>query len=349
MPPHKILILGLGEIGKAVAVKARRFLPSYGITLQNRPSPNNEHNKKFAEALGARFVEGFSDEDSLVGHDIIIHTAGVKRTMTTASRQDLASANLPLVENILQAERLNPNCPIISVTNPTEIICDFKKALQEIGSCSQVYGTGLNLDNWRLRAVILPALLNVEEADIKGACVVGDHSDPILALKYLKVKGEAKILSDGDRALAEGILKKYSKIRRHVGATDFGSAEAKDGDYIHPANEIVTLIHALTELKISALPVQVPLDASTNYGFEPNIKLPDVGMKAVGHLHLFDRQLETLRSTIYPPQSYLTEAELEKFTKSFEAKSPSVKVAAREYSAIVDDLSAPKEVCGRGK
>lgn len=327
----RILVMGAGgRIGKSVGFRLAEA--GYQVTLQNR-SPLDEEARIIANHIQAPFVQGLENKQALQGHDIIVHTAGAKRSVGTQSRSDLLQANLPLIDNLCEVAALNPQATIISVTNPTKIICDFRENLAKAGLGKMpIYGTGLNLDTWRAVSVVLPAHYGVEKKDINSCYAIGDHESPILALKHCTIKGKPIEADEKTRGNLEYMVKYYSKYRRLMGSKEFYDEEAINGDFLSPANDITCLVFALTGnfKEWMILPVQTPLTKAENYGFESDSDdLPDAGTQAVGHLHFFSHQEHRILS----PKTYLSDEEFTRLCATIKSKSPPTKFNPKSGAA----------------
>lgn len=307
----RILVIGIGKVGEEVARNLSAL--GYDLTVYNR---SQEKLKEFLNRNKMNHVGNLQDLEGKF--DAVVHAAGVARSATVKTRSDLYDKNLGVVIGHIEqvVEHLGDNAHIVSVTNPPEVIADVKKWLNENGVKSDIYATGVGLDSWRLKNVILPGILNLSPSSIQGAYVISDHgSNLVLALDKMTVDGKPYVVSEEDRKILEKLTLQYSKMRRYMGSEDFRDKLAIQGDWTHPAEDVVTVLEAsLGKIRgdNNLIPVQVVLDERSNYGFAPEEKglIDLVGYRAVGHLL---RVSDSGRLELVSPEDYLSRMELDLF------------------------------------
>ncbi len=119
--------------------------------------------------------------------DVVVITAGFPRK-PGMSRDDLLHANADVIKKVtLEISRKSPECVIIVVTNPMDVMAQI--ALKISGFTSKkVIGMGGVLDSSRLRTFVSMEL-GVSPEDVE-AIVLGGHGDQMVPMpRFTTVKG----------------------------------------------------------------------------------------------------------------------------------------------------------------
>lgn len=155
-------------------------------------------------------IEGTDDINQAGASDIVVITAGLTRKPAMA-REELLAKNAQIIKDIcLNIKKLAPNCIIIVVTNPLDLMTYL--ALKISGfSHKKVMGMGISLDSARF-ANLISSELNISPAEI-DACVIGSHGEGMLPLaRHTKIRGASldtfmdaqKLKAVRDRAVNRG-------------------------------------------------------------------------------------------------------------------------------------------------
>ena len=178
---YKIAVIGAGQVGASIAYT----LALSGLAGEISVIDINEQRAR-GEALDishgmplcppAKVAGG--GYELLAGADLTIMTAGVSQERGE-SRQALAGRNLKVMEAAArQIAELAPECILLVVTNPLDVIT--RAAIELTGFPSRrVLGSGTTLDTLRLRAM-LAEHTQLDPRNIHGF-VLGEHGDSELA------------------------------------------------------------------------------------------------------------------------------------------------------------------------
>jgi len=119
--------------------------------------------------------------------DAVVITAGFPRK-PGMSRDDLLHANADVIKKVtLEISRMSPECVIIVVTNPMDVMAQIALKISDFSS-KKVIGMGGVLDSSRLRTFVSMEL-GVSPEDVE-AIVLGGHGDQMVPLpRFTTVKG----------------------------------------------------------------------------------------------------------------------------------------------------------------
>lgn len=221
-------IIGCGSVGASIA---------FTLTLSNICSTLLLYDVNKMKAVGE--AADLEDTNKAKVHvvdtleemqiaDVIIITAGVKRTHLK-SRLDMLAENKAIFDDI--ANRLysvSPSCIFIVVSNPVDIMTRIlQKALERRIHQNQIIGTGTLLDSHRLR-LILAEKLDMSPQSI-DAFVMGEHGDSQFVPWSLCRIGGVPLTksfnnSEQQQRIEEEVRKRAYKIITHKGATYYGIA-----------------------------------------------------------------------------------------------------------------------------
>ena len=178
---YKIAVIGAGQVGASIA---------YTLALSGLAGEISviDINKQRARGEALDISHGMplcppakvagGGYELLAGADLTIMTAGVSQERGE-SRQALAGRNLKVMEAAArQIAELAPECILLVVTNPLDVIT--RAAIELTGFPSRrVLGSGTTLDTLRLRAM-LAEHTQLDPRNIHGF-VLGEHGDSELA------------------------------------------------------------------------------------------------------------------------------------------------------------------------
>jgi malate dehydrogenase len=132
-------------------------------------------------------VTGTNSFSDTAHSDAVVITAGFPRK-PGMSRDDLLHANADVIKKVtLEISRMSPDCVIIVVTNPMDVMAQIALKISEFSS-KKVIGMGGVLDSSRLRTFVSMEL-GVSPEDVE-AIVLGGHGDQMVPLpRFTTVKG----------------------------------------------------------------------------------------------------------------------------------------------------------------
>lgn len=106
--------------------------------------------------------------------DLVVITAGV-RQREGESRLDLVGRNLMVLKSIIpQVVKYSPNCVILVVSNPVDIMAYLTWRLSGF-PISRVFGSGTSLDSSRFRTLVAERF-GCSASSVHGV-IVGEHGD----------------------------------------------------------------------------------------------------------------------------------------------------------------------------
>lgn len=223
-----ISIIGSGRVGSAVAF----LIASEG--LDNITLLNKTKSKAFGEALdlanaiprnSPMQITGTDNYDDVKDSDVVIITASA--AIYQNSRTEMLSEQKLMIKSIQKKLKENsPNSKFLMVSNPLDVLTYlFQK---DYFPSQQVIGVASSLDSARFR-LLLARELNVNQSEIKGAAVLGEHGDSMVPVFSLAKKGEIPVLELLKDVQVQKIttdLKNYWKIlRAHKSRSVFGIAK----------------------------------------------------------------------------------------------------------------------------
>ena len=290
----KVSVVGAGFVGTMVAQRiAEKDLADVTLLdiVEGLPQGKALDIMQSAPIEGfARKVTGSNDFADTVRSDIVVFTAGFART-PGMSRDALALKNGGIVRSVIEEiARYAPDCIIIMVTNPLDVMTHI--AWKTSGFSSQrVMGMGGVLDTARYRA-FLAEELGVHPGEIE-ALVLGSHGDTMVPVE----------INTTLKGVPVGRLIQKERLEAIIERTKKGGAEIvgllKSGSAWHaPSSSVVAMVEAiLTDSKI-CLPASAYLTGQ--YGIPDvyigvPVKLGAAGVEEIYEITLSDSELEGLR------------------------------------------------------
>jgi malate dehydrogenase len=203
------------------------------------------------EGFDAR-VTGTNDYKDTKDSDIVVITSGIPR-QPGMSRDDLLAVNLKVVKEVTQnVVKYSPNCIIIVVTNPLDVMTYVAKVTSGFPK-NRVFGMAGILDTARFRT-FLAAELNCSVEDI-SALILGGHGDTMVPLpRFCTVAGIPLV-----------DMLPMDKINKIVDRTAKGGGEIvsllkKGSAYYAPSAAVVQIIESIVLDKKRILPCAAYLD-----------------------------------------------------------------------------------------
>lgn len=174
----KVAIIGAGFVGSTSAYAMMISGTASHIALIDLKKEKAEgealdllHCMQFTHS--AEIVAGDSFE-LVQGAEVVVITAGLAQKPGEA-RTDLLEKNVLIFKEIIpQIVRYNPDCILLVVTNPLDVLTHVTQKLSGLPSC-KVIGTGTVLDTARLRYLI-GNHFEISPKDV-SADILGEHGD----------------------------------------------------------------------------------------------------------------------------------------------------------------------------
>lgn len=178
MSGNKVTIFGGGKVGMSAAYamllrNTTRNLVLYGRDKDKMHGEQLEfqHSLTF---LGTTNIKATCSFEDIEGSDVVVFTAGAPQK-PGESRLDLMAKNTEIVVSSLpQIMKYAPNCIVIMVTNPVDILT-FKANQIVHAQKGRIFGSGTCLDSARFR-FYLSEYLNINPKSIH-AYILGEHGD----------------------------------------------------------------------------------------------------------------------------------------------------------------------------
>lgn len=174
---NKVSIIGAGFVGSAVTLAIAESGLASDIVLVDI-----NKNKAKGEALdiahGAAFIKAANiisgDYKETENSDIVIITAGLAQK-ENETRLDLVAKNYEIFKQMIpKIVRYSPNCILLVVSNPVDILTYFTYKLSGFPA-SRVIGSGTVLDTSRLR-YSLSQVFDLDARNVHGY-IIGEHGD----------------------------------------------------------------------------------------------------------------------------------------------------------------------------
>uniref|UniRef100_A0A8C5M4L2 L-lactate dehydrogenase n=1 Tax=Leptobrachium leishanense TaxID=445787 RepID=A0A8C5M4L2_9ANUR len=182
-PTNKITIVGVGQVGMACAVSILSKELADGLALVDiledklkGEMMDLQHGSVF---LKTPTIIADKDYSVTANSRIVIVTGGV-RQQEGESRLNLVQRNVNVFKFIIpQVVKYSPNCIIIVVSNPVDILTYVTWKLSGLPQ-NRIIGSGTNLDSARFRYLISERL-GIHPSSCHGY-VLGEHGDSSVAV-----------------------------------------------------------------------------------------------------------------------------------------------------------------------
>ncbi|MDD5448809.1 MAG: malate dehydrogenase [Actinomycetota bacterium] len=235
-------------------------------------------------------IEGSDDVGLIEESDIVVITAGFPRK-PGMSRQDLSSANAPIISSISrEIKRFSPDSVVIVVTNPVDEMTYL--CWRETGTPPEkVMGMAGVLDTFRF-VYFLSRLGNVEVKNIE-AMVLGSHGDEMVPLIDSSKIGGTPLSQAFNEEILEEVIKKTRK-----GGEEIVRCLGDGSAFFAPAVSITAMVRAVLFGEGKVLPASVYL--SGEYGMRDIFlgvpaRLGRGGVTEVLELPLSQREMKMLK------------------------------------------------------
>lgn len=292
----KVSVVGAGFVGTMVAQRiAEKNLADVALLDIVEGLPQG----KALDIMQSAPVEGFSgkitgsNNFAATAHsDIVVFTAGFPRT-PGMSRDELALKNGGIVQSVIgEITRHVPDCIIIMVTNPLDVMTHI--AWKTSGFPSQrVMGMGGVLDTARYRA-FLAEELGVPPGEIE-ALVLGSHGDTMVPVAINTTVKGVPVSRTIQKERLEAIIDRTKKGGAEiVGLLKSGSA------WHAPSSSVVAMVEAILTDSKRCFPVSAYLTGQ--FGIRDiyigvPVKLGAAGVEEIYEIALSDDEAEGLRQS----------------------------------------------------
>ncbi|MDP3050580.1 MAG: malate dehydrogenase [Eubacteriales bacterium] len=250
MKRNKITIIGAGNVGATTAHwAASKELGDIVLLDVVEGVPQG----KALDLMEAAPVEGYdcriigtNDYADTADSDVVVITAGIARK-PGMSRDDLVNINLKIVSaTATEAAKYSPNCVLIVVTNPLDVMC--YAAYKAAGFPSErVFGMSGILDGARFRTFVALELgISFEDVTTLVLGGHGDHMVPLVRYTYAGGIPVEKLIPQ--ERLDEMVQRTRQGGAEIVGLLKFGSA------YYAPGASIIQMVEAVLKDKKRVLP-----------------------------------------------------------------------------------------------
>ncbi|MDF2964667.1 MAG: mdh 1 [Rickettsiaceae bacterium] len=209
---QKVGIIGAGDIGLNLAEVLA--LHNYNVIVYNRLHlENNKPSTYWLTKQGfimdlndslqlpscgtVRLTSDFADLEDL---DVIVITAGAKRSSPSETREELAVKNAKIIEGFIQLAVVNPSSMIFIISNPVDFLTQYfieqlvarSKATID-GAARRVFGVSY-IDTMRLRnitkEVLCARIPHIYQSYVEGMAL-GEHGPTMVPLiSHVKVDGK---------------------------------------------------------------------------------------------------------------------------------------------------------------
>lgn len=305
----KVALVGTGYVGGAYAFDLMLSGLATEIVLIDADEDKARsqaldlsHGLSFARPCEIR-AGGYED---CAGSDLVAITAGAS-TKPGQTRLDLVETNAKIFEEIVpQVARHAPDCVMMIVTNPVDVMTWVALRLSEFPP-GRVFGSGTVLDTARLRYLI-SSHCGVDIRNVH-ANIIGEHGDselPVWSLvniggmameEYCALCGKGCDHRERLRGMFEEVKNAAYKIVAAKGGTAYGIAQAmvkitesvlRDESSVLPVSSLVPGYYGVEDVCLG-MPSVVAAG-----GVERMLELPLSGEEEA----LFVRSAETIRSAI---------------------------------------------------
>ncbi|XP_066561413.1 L-lactate dehydrogenase B-A chain [Amia ocellicauda] len=177
-PRNKVTIVGVGQVGMACAVSIllRELADEMALVDVMEDKLKGEMMDLLHGSLFLKTPKIVADKDYAVTANsrIVVVTAGV-RQQEGESRLNLVQRNVNIFKHIIpQIVKYSPNCILIVVSNPVDILTYVTWKLSGLPK-HRVIGSGCNLDSARFR-YLMAEKLGIHASSFQG-WILGEHGD----------------------------------------------------------------------------------------------------------------------------------------------------------------------------
>ncbi|XP_061826399.1 L-lactate dehydrogenase B-B chain [Nerophis lumbriciformis] len=274
-PRNKVTVVGVGQVGMACAVSIllRELADELALVDVMEDKLKGEMMDLQHGSLFLKTPKIVADKDYSVTANsrIVVVTAGV-RQQEGESRLNLVQRNVNIFKHIIpQITRYSPECIIIVVSNPVDVLTYVTWKLSGLPK-HRVFGSGTNLDSARFR-FLMAEQLGVHPSSFNG-WILGEHGDTSVPVwSGTNVAGvnlqafNPNIGADGDEenwkethkmvvdsAYQVIKLKGYTNWAIGLSVADLTESIVRNMNRIHPVSTMVQGMYGIPEHVYLSLP-----------------------------------------------------------------------------------------------
>ncbi|XP_061917345.1 L-lactate dehydrogenase C chain isoform X1 [Entelurus aequoreus] len=274
-PRNKVTVVGVGQVGMACAVSIllRELADELALVDVMEDKLKGEMMDLQHGSLFLKTPKIVADKDYSVTANsrIVVVTAGV-RQQEGESRLNLVQRNVNIFKHIIpQITRYSPECIIIVVSNPVDVLTYVTWKLSGLPK-HRVFGSGTNLDSARFR-FLMAEQLGVHSSSFNG-WILGEHGDTSVPVwSGTNVAGvnlqafNPNIGADGDEenwkethkmvvdsAYQVIKLKGYTNWAIGLSVADLTESIVRNMNRIHPVSTMVQGMYGIPEHVYLSLP-----------------------------------------------------------------------------------------------
>uniref|UniRef100_A0A2K6TCC9 L-lactate dehydrogenase n=1 Tax=Saimiri boliviensis boliviensis TaxID=39432 RepID=A0A2K6TCC9_SAIBB len=228
VPNNKITVVGVGQVGMACAInklEGEMMDLQYGSLFLQTPK-----------------IVADKDYSVTANSKVVVVTAGVSQ-QEEESRLNLVQRNVNVFKFIIpQILKYSPDCIIIVVSNPVDILTDVTWKLSGLPK-HRVIGSGCNLDSARF-CYLTAEKLGTHPSSCHG-WILGEHGDSSVAVwSGVNVAGEVhKMVVESAYEVIR--LKGYTNWAIGLSVADLIESMLKNLSRIHPVSTMVKGIYGI--------------------------------------------------------------------------------------------------------
>lgn len=296
-----ISIVGSGRVGSALA-----FLCASN-SLDDIVLVNKTEGKAIGEAMdisnaisenSSITISGTNDFSRIKNSEIVVITASSGTYLN--SRTDMIEQQAQMVEEIsLEIKKFTPDAKVIMVSNPLDILTYIFLKKSKF-SKNRVLGVASSLDSSRFR-LLLAEELKVNQSEIKGALVLGEHGDSMVPIfstaTYNGIPVEELLTDEQKSSIVSKLIGYWKKLRDYKARSVFGIAK-----------NTFDVVDAIIKDKQISIPASVLLDGQ--YGISDvcigmPVKIRKEGIMSINEIELSDFELQSLKKSAKRIKEYL--------------------------------------------
>ena len=289
----KVSIIGAGNVGALTAMRIAEAGLADVVLVDILKGVSRGKALDLSQASSiighSRRISGTDQYQDIKGSGIVVITAGITRT-SDMTRDDLLLKNSEIVKSVVRQVKLYcPDCIIIMVTNPLDIMTYLAYCESRFDS-KKVLGMAGILDSARF-SWFISRQMDLPTSDVRGLVLAG-HGDSMVCLpRFSTVKGKPVTELLDTKTLDEII----ERTRR--GGSEIVSLLGKGSAYYSPSAAIYTMAKAIILDQKKTFPVSAYLQGQ--YGLSDiylgvPAKLGKSGIEEIIELPLNRQELSLL-------------------------------------------------------
>ena len=221
---YHISIIGFGEVGSTVASVLNARLRGVFFNIIDPSEHISGRILDFSHACSVRNNEiSINDQELLSQADFVIYAAGSCNPKGT-SRYTVAQENKNLVCELFNSLVLKPNCLIVAITNPVDLVSRW--IFECLNRSNLVIGTGTSLETYRLNYLV-SQFENCSVSDV-NTMVLGEHGAmmvPVESHSYVSGKPIHQLYHQKELSgFYQEVIHAADQIRETEKASKFGVA-----------------------------------------------------------------------------------------------------------------------------